>query len=171
MLGLTALAGAGAAYYGSRLARDLSAIAGSAHGISASSGGEICPPTSETIPGGHLLYADAASTSPGGPGWDDEDEPNFTDERTTVIGRVKDLQNLGSGEASLLNRLPNRGSPRANWRQNAGVLRAEMRRGRPIRDASPGDNGGQFLNAERYLLQQRGWTFDPATNFWMPPPP
>jgi RHS repeat-associated protein len=90
---------------------------------------------------------------------------------TTVIGRVKDLQKLGPNERSLLSRLPNLGSPRANWQQNAGVLRAEMRLGRPIRDASPGDTAGQFLNAERNLLRDRGWTFDPKTSFWMPPKP
>ena len=28
---------------------------------------------------------------------------------------------------------------------------------------------GQFLNAERGLLRDRGWTFDPKTNFWNPP--
>jgi hypothetical protein len=44
-----------------------------------------------------------------------------------------------------------------------------MRLGKPIRDASPGDTAGQFLNAERGLLRDRGWTFDPKTNFWNPP--
>lgn len=89
---------------------------------------------------------------------------------TTVIGRTSHLKNLAKGEKSLLDRLPNRGSIRANWRQNAGVLRQEMRRGQPIRDASPGDTGGPFLNAERNLLRDRGWTFNPQTNYWMPPP-
>ncbi len=88
---------------------------------------------------------------------------------TTVIGRVKDLQNLRKGEQSLLNRLPDRGSPKANWKQNSGVLRQEMARGKPIRDASPGDTSGQFLNAERNLLRDRGWTFDSKTNYWNPP--
>jgi RHS repeat-associated protein len=88
---------------------------------------------------------------------------------TTVIGRVKDLKSLGSGERSLLDRLPNKGSPKANWKQNAGVLRQEMRRGQPIRDASLGDTGGQFTNAERALLRDRGWTFESNTNMWMPP--
>ena len=92
-------------------------------------------------------------------------------EATTVIGRVKDLQNLGRTEKSLLDRLPDLGNAKANWQQNAGVLRDEMRRGAPIRDASPGDTAGQFLNAERNLLRDRGWTFDPQTNFWMPPKP
>jgi hypothetical protein len=59
---------------------------------------------------------------------------------TTVIGRTKDLKNLAAGERSLLDRLtPDLGSPKANWKRSAGVLREEMRRGVPIRDASPGD--------------------------------
>ncbi len=91
---------------------------------------------------------------------------------TTVIGRTKDLQSLAKGERSLLDRLrPDLGSPKANWARNSGVLREEMRRGLPIRDASPGDTGGAFLNAERALLRDRGWMFDPATNYWMPPVP
>jgi hypothetical protein len=73
------------------------------------------------------------------------------------------------GERSLLDRLPNQGSPNANWKQNSGVLRGEMSKGRPIRDASPDDFDGQFLNAERYLLKDRGWSFDPKTNYWNPP--
>lgn len=91
-------------------------------------------------------------------------------EARAVIGRVKDLENLGPGEQSLLERLPNLGNPQANWKQNSGVLREEMNRGLPIRDASPGDTRGQFLNAERNLLEDRGWKFDSQTNYWMPPP-
>ena len=86
-----------------------------------------------------------------------------------VIGRVKDLQKLNKGEKSLLDRLPDQGSPKANWKQNSGVLRQEMGNGKPIRDASPGDTTGQFLNAERNLLESRGWTFDKSTSFWNPP--
>jgi len=85
----------------------------------------------------------------------------------TVIGRVKDLQKLGPGEKSLLDRLPDLGSPKAKWQQNSGVLRQEMNRGLPIRDASVGDTGGQFLNAERNLLRDRGWTFEGS--HWNPP--
>jgi RHS repeat-associated protein len=88
---------------------------------------------------------------------------------TTVIGRVKDLNNLDKGEKSLLDRLPDQGNPKSNWQQNSRVLRLEMSRGNPIRDASPGDNAGQFLNAERNLLSDRGWTLDPKTNYWNPP--
>ena len=90
---------------------------------------------------------------------------------TTVIGRVKDLQKLKKGEQSLLNRLPDRGSAKANWKQNSGVIRQEISKGKPIRDASPGDKRGQFLNAERYLLESRGWTFDKGSSFWNPPKP
>jgi len=86
-----------------------------------------------------------------------------------VIGRVKDLQNLKQGEKSLLDRLPDKGNPKANWKQNSGVLRQEMGKGQPIRDASPGDTAGQFLNAERNLLKDRGWTFEPKSNYWNPP--
>ncbi|MBV1881333.1 MAG: hypothetical protein KUG82_06850 [Pseudomonadales bacterium] len=89
--------------------------------------------------------------------------------RGTAIGRVKDLQKLNRGETSLLDRLPNQGSPKANWKQNSGVLRQEMGKGKPIRDASPGDTSGQFLNAERNLLESRGWSFDNSTNYWNPP--
>jgi hypothetical protein len=92
-------------------------------------------------------------------------------ETTTVIGRVKDLQNLPAGERTLLDKPPGLGSPKANWKQNSGVLRQEIKRGLPIRDASPGDTGGQFLNAERNLLRERGWTFDSKTNYWRPPIP
>jgi RHS repeat-associated protein len=88
-----------------------------------------------------------------------------------VIGRPRDLRNLEEGEESLLSRLPNRGNPRANWAQNAGVLRQAMRRGLPIRDASPNDELGPFLNAERNLLRSSGWKFDRATSLWMPPAP
>ncbi|WP_367113283.1 DUF637 domain-containing protein [Zoogloea sp.] len=92
-------------------------------------------------------------------------------ERTTVIGRVKDLQSLAPGEISLLDRLPYLNDIKANWYQNAGVLREEMRYGRPIRDASYGDVQGIFLNAERNLLKSHGWSFDAQTKYWMPPKP
>ena len=92
-----------------------------------------------------------------------------TKETTTVIGRVGDLQKLNKNEKSLLDRLPNQGSPKANWKQNSGVLREEMGKGKPIRDASPGDTKGQFLNAERNLLENRDWKFDKSSNMWNPP--
>jgi len=88
-----------------------------------------------------------------------------------VIGRGADLAKrsaLKVGEYKLgwPTKLPNW---KAEWAENAGRLRAAMRQGSPIRDMSPGDRGGIFLNAERALLRDRGWTFDPRTNFWIPP--
>jgi len=93
---------------------------------------------------------------------------------TTVIGKVADLKNLAAGEKSLLSRLPNLGSPKANWAQNSGVLRQEMRLGQPIRDATV-DSAGQlinntgFLRAERNLLQCYGWCYNPSSTMWTPP--
>ena len=91
-----------------------------------------------------------------------------------VIGRVADLRApgaIGPDEYTLLDKLtPSLSSARANWYKNAGVLRAELSRGlTQIRDASPGDTGGQFLNAERNLLKNRGWNFEPVTNIWHAP--
>jgi RHS repeat-associated protein len=97
-----------------------------------------------------------------------------TARQSLVIGKLADLKNLRTGERTLLGRLPNLGSPKANWNQNASVLRQEMSRGAPIRDASV-DSAGQlinntgFLRAERELLNYRGWTYNPSTNFWHPP--
>ena len=90
-----------------------------------------------------------------------------------VIGRMNDLEApgaIGEDEYTLLEKLtPDLGSPRANWYRNASVLRGELRAGvKQIRDASPGDREGQFLNAERNLLENRGWVFDSTTNRWMP---
>jgi RHS repeat-associated protein len=87
---------------------------------------------------------------------------------TIVIGRSKDLQTLRPGEASLMSRLPNRGDPKSNWKQNSGALRQEMLQCRPIRDASPGQFS-EFLNAERLILSNHGWRFNPPTSFWLPP--
>jgi hypothetical protein len=96
-----------------------------------------------------------------------------------VIGKVADLEapgKIGPGEHTLLPRLPDRGNPKANWTQNSGVLRAEMSRGLPIRDASVDPatgaliNNTGFLRAERYLLSDRGWTYDPKSTLWNPPP-
>jgi hypothetical protein len=90
-----------------------------------------------------------------------------------VIGRGADLAKPGAlkaGERALSwpSKMPNAA---AEWKINSGLLRQEMQRGLPIRDVSPGNTGGMFLNAERNLLQNRGWTFDASTNFWMPPVP
>lgn len=88
-----------------------------------------------------------------------------------MIGRGATLAEPGALRADeyLLkweSKLPNF---KAEWAENAGRLREAMGRGNPIRDISPGDNGGIFLYVERNLLRDRGWTFDANTNYWMPP--
>ena len=96
--------------------------------------------------------------------------------RGAVIGKLSDLPSgVRPGEWTLLKHLPNRGNPRANWRQNSSVLRIEMRKGLPIRDASVDPvtgtlrNDTGFLKLERNLLRNHGWTYDPATRSWYPP--
>jgi len=97
---------------------------------------------------------------------------------SVVIGNMDVLKSpgaIGANERTLLPQLEgDLGSPKANWARNAGVLRSEMARGAPIRDASVNpltgalqDNTG-FLRAERNLLQDRGWTYDASTHFWNP---
>jgi hypothetical protein len=96
----------------------------------------------------------------------------------TVIGKVDDLTAPGAirpGERSLLSRLPDQGSPRANYAQNSSILRQEMRRGVPIRDATVDPLTGElanntgFLRLERDILQHHEWWFDSKTGLWMPP--
>jgi hypothetical protein len=123
----------------------------------------------DPLGGSYLL--EAATLLPGTPLGKLAGSPLATEVAMTAIGRVKDLRNMPKGFRSLLDRLPNKGSPRANWAQNSGVLRSEMRRGEPIRDMSPGDEAGVFLNAERSLLRDRGWIFDGSSSNWMPPEP
>ena len=95
-----------------------------------------------------------------------------------VIGKLSDLTRAGAlrdGERTLLPELPNLGSPKANWAQNSGRLRAAMRERLPIRDASVDPSTGAlinntgFLRAERYLLESRGWVYEPTTTTWQPP--
>ena len=99
-------------------------------------------------------------------------------DNTAVIGKVDDLTSPGAlkeGESTLLDLLPNQGSPQANWDQNSGVLRTVMGRGKPIRDASVDPKTGElinntgFLKAERNLLTERGWTYDQVSRMWSPP--
>jgi hypothetical protein len=97
-----------------------------------------------------------------------------------VIGKLDDIAagKLRPGENNLLKHLEgDLGSPQANWARNSSVLRTEMNKGLPIRDASVDPVTGQLLNntgflrAERNLLQNHGWTYDPATTLWSPPVP
>jgi hypothetical protein len=94
-----------------------------------------------------------------------------------VIGKVDDLgaYTLRPGERTLLNQLPNQGSPRLNYLQNDRVLRTEMGRGVPIRDVSVDPvtgalrNNTGFLRAERNILTNHEWVFDPKSGYWYPP--
>ena len=88
--------------------------------------------------------------------------------KNAVIGKLDDLKKIGPNEYTLLDQMPNLGNPKSNWKQNSSVLRKEMRRGVPIRDASvynPNGNTG-FLRAERNLLLNHGWILDGV--FWRP---
>lgn len=95
---------------------------------------------------------------------------------TLVIGKMDDLaRGVAAGERTLLPQLASDlGSPKANWKRNAGALRAEMRTGQPIRDASTNAKGELindtgFLRAERNQLRQAGWTYDQGTRTWRSP--
>jgi hypothetical protein len=70
--------------------------------------------------------------------------------------------------------LPNKGTPKLNWRANYGALRGEMGLGKPIFDSYRLPNGnliptGGFLNVERYILQSHGWIYTPTQGAWLPP--
>lgn len=70
--------------------------------------------------------------------------------------------------------LPNKGTPKLNWKQNAGRLREYMRKGKPIYDSYVDSAGnlikakpGTFLNAERKLLESRGWIYNKQLRSWI----
>ena len=86
------------------------------------------------------------------------------------IGKVDDLKNVPQNQ-TILDELPDLGSPKANWKQNSSVLRKKIHEGYEIRDASkhrlnsspdptplrPDRTVGQsFLGAERNLLKNKG---------------
>ena len=59
-----------------------------------------------------------------------------------------------------------------NWDfQNRPLLEEAMKRGTPIRDLSPGNTGGMYLNAERRFLEGQGWIkFNVnGDTYWVPP--
>jgi RHS repeat-associated protein len=101
----------------------------------------------------------------------------------TVIGKFDpatgNIRGIQPNENSLLKHLPDQGSTKLNWQQNSSVLRTEMGKGVPIRDAHidsagrllPGSPDGisKFIDAERSLLRNHDWTYDPKTTLWSPP--
>lgn len=97
---------------------------------------------------------------------------------TVVIGKVGQY-NLGEFERTL--HLPDQHSVEANWKQNAGRLREEIRDRGAIRDAHTDprtgallndrkkDGSASFLTAERNLLRNKGYTYEPKNRLWLPP--
>ena len=90
---------------------------------------------------------------------------------TRVIGRQPVLETPGTlraNEAILDVKVGP--THKATWKSNFGELRKAMREARPIRDATPLDNS-KFLDAERYILDSKGWTkkWIDGDLFWMPP--
>ena len=87
-----------------------------------------------------------------------------------VIGRGGDLDRpFTLAESEFRFSWPQTASVRSEWKINSGLLRQEMRKGIPIRDASPGNEFGMYLNAERNLLSSQGWNYNAATGYWHPP--
>lgn len=68
--------------------------------------------------------------------------------------------------------VPDQGSPKLNWQQNASQLRQEMQPRNPIHDTYRDYASGElkpatgFLNAERELLKNREWRYDPQSGSW-----
>jgi hypothetical protein len=63
------------------------------------------------------------------------------------------------------------GHAEGNLEGNASRLRREMRSGDPIYESYVNKAGNLiptkgFLNAERNLLSNRGWQYDPRTRSW-----
>jgi RHS repeat-associated protein len=98
------------------------------------------------------------------------EEVTETGAKIKYIGRMEDLKDIPLSQ-TLLEDLPNLGSPKANYYQNSSVLRKALRDGYEIRDASafrpnselaptlerPDRTIGQtFLGAERLILKNRG---------------
>ncbi|WP_209404957.1 FG-GAP-like repeat-containing protein [Pseudozobellia sp. WGM2] len=83
-------------------------------------------------------------------------------------------KNVGWRTGDYMLHLPNKGTPKLNWKANYGALRREMGLGKPIFDSYRLPNGNLiptkgFLNAERSILQGRGWIYSPSNGAWMPP--
>jgi hypothetical protein len=87
------------------------------------------------------------------------------------------LTDLGWREGDQFLYLPNQVLPSANWKQNYSVLRAALRLGQPIfdsyRDVATGEQfkalPRSFLNAERYILETRGWRYIKSEGAYYPP--
>jgi RHS repeat-associated protein len=104
--------------------------------------------------------------------------PEIPEADRYVIGRGNDLADpnkLRPGESPIDTNMkfdPKKGFD-WNWEnQNRPLLDQAMAHGRPIRDVSPFDPGGGYLNAERAHLAEKGWIrVDDITGetYWFPP--
>jgi hypothetical protein len=70
--------------------------------------------------------------------------------------------------------VPWKGHAKLTWAENSSRLRSEMSLGQPIHETYVTGDGSLiptkgFLNAERNLLQEHGWTYHPDTRSWWPP--
>jgi len=85
-----------------------------------------------------------------------------------IIGKLEDLEkDTGWRPGDRTLNLPPLPPGPERWNQNAKALQDAINEGKPIRDVSPAKGGG-FLDRERQLLRDNGWTFDPNTNLWQP---
>jgi hypothetical protein len=94
--------------------------------------------------------------------------------KVKYIGKLDDLKGI-PGDKTLLDQLPDRGSVKANYRQNSSVLRGAVRDGYQIRDASVARANSQpdptlrwptrkvnqsFLGIERLIMKNKGYVLD-----------
>ncbi|NLT04146.1 MAG: hypothetical protein GXY09_09825 [Bacteroidales bacterium] len=89
-------------------------------------------------------------------------------------GAAQTSKSTGWNTGDYMLHLPNKGTPKLNWKANYGALRYEMNLGKPIFDSYRLPNGnliptGGFLNAERFTLKSRGWVYNPTMGAWIPP--
>ena len=89
-------------------------------------------------------------------------------------GAEQTNKSTGWREGDYMLHLPDKGTPKLNWKANYGSLRREMGSCNPIYDSYRLPNGNLipsagFLNAERFTLQNRGWIYNPSQGAWIPP--
>lgn len=90
-------------------------------------------------------------------------------------GKETTTKPSGWKDGDFMLHLPDKGSAKANWKQNSGHLREQMNKGNPIYDSYRDPKTGQqiktggFLNAERKLLESRGWQYNSSSGAYHPP--